>query len=759
MKKVNNISEHTTKILLSESSKVSRHLFENLNDAAFLADATTGIIIDANKQAEKLLGKDKKEIIGMHQKNIHPPEKSKEYINRFLKHVKYGHAVDYEGEVIKKDKTIVPVEISANTLTVNNQELILGIFKDISERKKAEEKVKHLASFPENNPYPVLETNFTGKITFLNPAAIKTLRSLGLTEKDASVFLPKDTNVTLNEAKHHGKSVVYREVGIKNKIFGESLQILRKFQVIRIYAYDITERKIAEELQKKSQEQLSQFFGSSPVGLAIYDSNLRFVKVNEQLADISGLSPSQHLGKTIIEILPNLAPLIVPILQKVILTEKPVLNVEISAKTPNIKNCTSRWTASYFPISFDNNKSKGAGIILAQTSKATKIEKNHRNNLPQDYSLIEENNINKNPFLESIGEGIIATTLDGKVAALNRQSEQILGLKSENSIGKEISCLWQLEDMKGNILPVEKQPITIALKTGKIVKGNYQLIRSNKSKIPLEITASPVISGKKTIGTITIYNNISDKVEIDNVKSEFISMASHQLRTPLSTIGWYVERLLYDEIGQLNNNQKKYLEGIYKANQEMVRLANSLLDASRIDLETYEIKSEQVNMKIIANQVIGDLKQHIKAQNITITKKYCKHIKVLSDPDILTLILRNILTNAVNYTQKKGVVNLEISRKMPGKQEKFKSNGKINDLFIKVSDTGYGIPEEDQSKIFQKMFRARNVKNKEGTGLGLYIAKSMINRLGGKITFESQLNKGTSFYISIPVRNMKGGDK
>jgi len=127
---------------LQQSEEKYRHLFNGLNDAAFLADVETGIIIGTNQQGVALLGKSRHEIVGMHQSELHPPGKADEYRQRFSRHVVEEHAADYDGEVITKNGTIVPVRISASTLTISEQRLILGLFHDITERKRAEEELR-----------------------------------------------------------------------------------------------------------------------------------------------------------------------------------------------------------------------------------------------------------------------------------------------------------------------------------------------------------------------------------------------------------------------------------------------------------------------------------------------------------------------------------------------------------------------------------------------------------------------------------------
>lgn len=347
-------------------------------------------------------------------------------------------------------------------------------------------------------------------------------------------------------------------------------------------------------------------------------------------------------------------------------------------------------------------------------------------------------------LLASIGEGMIATDEKGKVIVINQQAEKILKISATDSIGKHITRLSSLEDEKEKPISFEEQPLSKALSlASRIAFGGY-CTRKDGTKLPIFLVCSPVVLNKKIIGTITLFRDISREKEIDKAKSEFVSLASHQLKSPLSNIGWYTEMLLAEDAGKLKKQQKKYLEKVARANHKMVELVNSFLNISRIEMGTFIVEPEIINMKDMASEVLDEFKATIVNKKITVTQNFDSSWNFSADAKLMRIIFQNLLSNAIKYTPLGGKISLDFIE-----QE--------NEVKIKVSDTGYGIPENQQKDIFTKLFRADNIKEKEaeGSGLGLYIVKSIVEVSGGKIMFESKENRGTTFEIVYPKTGMK----
>ncbi len=351
-------------------------------------------------------------------------------------------------------------------------------------------------------------------------------------------------------------------------------------------------------------------------------------------------------------------------------------------------------------------------------------------------------------ILMSIGDGLIATDENGVIILINKTAQQLLDKKSKEMIGKIFTEVVEMHDMKDTVLSADKHPISIALIEKRIVTtsaGSLYYERKNKTKLPLAIVATPVILDNKVIGAIKVFRDVTYEREIDKAKTEFVSLASHQLRTPLSAVNWYAEMLLAGDAGELNNKQKKYLDEVYKSNQRMVELVNALLDVSCLELGTFVIEPESTDILKLAHSVINEQQQEISRRKIVFSESINDTTPLIkADPKLLRMILQNILSNSIKYTQIGGKVSLSIAPE------------DTSNIIIKISDNGYGIPKNQQDKIFTKLFRADNVRDKDtdGTGLGLYIVKSVVENSGGKIWFKSSIDektKGTTFYVRLPI--------
>lgn len=241
--------------------------------------------------------------------------------------------------------------------------------------------------------------------------------------------------------------------------------------------------------------------------------------------------------------------------------------------------------------------------------------------------------------------------------------------------------------------------------------------------------------------------DITHEDEIDRAKTEFISLASHELRTPMTAVRWYAEMLLHGDMGNLNKKQKDYLQTIADGNIHLVNIVNALLDVSRMELGTLATKIETTDLHTVIKQIETEFHPLITKKELQYYANIDSSVPNISaDPKFIEIIFQNLLGNAIKYTPNKGTITLSINL-----------DADKTHLLITVTDTGYGIPLSEQLRIFSKLYRATNVRNEisEGTGLGLYLTKSIIDATGGKIWFESEENKGSTFHVSYPIEGMK----
>lgn len=246
---------------------------------------------------------------------------------------------------------------------------------------------------------------------------------------------------------------------------------------------------------------------------------------------------------------------------------------------------------------------------------------------------------------------------------------------------------------------------------------------------------------KKKTNRHTVNKVHGEGGSIDRIKNEFITLASHQLRTPLSVVNWYTEMLLSGDVGKLTTEQKSYLQEIYHSSQQMVSLVNSLLYISRLEMGAQAEEPTMTDIRKMVNDVIDDQSLIIKKKKLHFEKTtHYSSGEMMIDNKQFKVVLQNLLKNAVKYTPDFGKIFLTIQSDR-------------NKIYLVVKDAGIGIPKHQQSRVFSKFFRADNAKimDTEGTGLGLYIVKSIVNSFGGKVWFESEENKGTTFHVTIPL--------
>lgn len=345
-------------------------------------------------------------------------------------------------------------------------------------------------------------------------------------------------------------------------------------------------------------------------------------------------------------------------------------------------------------------------------------------------------------MLASIGEGLIAVDTDRKVIMMNKVAECVLGWPIKDLMGSVLTEIPLVDDA-GNLIPLDKRPTTIALATGELTKVNYYIVKKDKTKLPISITATPIKLENKTIGLIEIIRDVSRELEIDRAKSEFVSLASHQLRTPLGIIKWYLEALENDECYKNASAEiRKYIEEISTSNERVLSLVRNLLSVSRIDQGNVKDEPQSVDVTSVVKEVIDQMQIVALKKHIAIHCKFPEHSLPTINIDVLRFheVIENLINNAIGYTAPYGTVDVFV--------DKVDTN-----LLISIKDTGIGLSNYDMQHLFTKFYRGEHAigYNPEGTGLGLYVAKSYVEGWGGKILVESIETKGATFTITLPI--------
>lgn len=392
--------------------------------------------------------------------------------------------------------------------------------------------------------------------------------------------------------------------------------------------------------------------------------------------------------------------------------------------------------------------SKDETEILKGLASWAQQEINLQNNRIVSVEL-ERLRAESNAVIQSIGEGVVVIDRNKKIISINNQACKLLHIKEQDAIGSYYYKLWDVKDKDGKTVPLSNRPIQISLKTKKpfttTIGTNYSYVRKDGTSFPVSITIAPINLNKENIGVVDLFRDCTFEKATDRAKSEFVSLASHQLRTPLSAIGWYSEMLLAEKAGRLNKSQKEYLNEVYHGNKRMVELVQVLLDISRMEMGTFVELSKLTDLKLIIKGILEDFKQDIKKKKINISVVFESQLpKIHIDQRLIDIVFTNLISNAIRYSPNESSIDISIS----------KTDSKF---LFKVSDQGCGIPKKQQSRVFERFFRADNVVKKvtEGTGLGLYLSKMIVERMKGKIWFESKENEGTTFFVEIPFKKNK----
>lgn len=352
-------------------------------------------------------------------------------------------------------------------------------------------------------------------------------------------------------------------------------------------------------------------------------------------------------------------------------------------------------------------------------------------------------------LFDSIGDGVIVTDEFGRITRINPAALHIIGFKESEVLHKWFPQTIVSFDAENEPISLIDRAITKAFLMGTSISEKSYYRRKNGALIPVALTVSPIIINQRPTGAVIVFRDISVEYEVDRMKSEFISLASHQLRTPLSTIKTYTHMLLDGYMDDITKPQRRSLQTITNAANRMNELISTLLNITRIESGNLTVAPKQVDMKRLAGEIITDL-SHTSNENKVTVQLICaaKLTSIKTDSLILKEILTNLLSNAIKYSAPESTVTIRIANK--GKQ-----------LVIAVEDSGFGIPKEAQEQIFTKFFRAHNIVRREtsGTGLGLYLVRGLAEQLGGRVWFESEEDRGSTFYLSLPRQLTSRGQK
>lgn len=334
--------------------------------------------------------------------------------------------------------------------------------------------------------------------------------------------------------------------------------------------------------------------------------------------------------------------------------------------------------------------------------------------------------------IESLSDGVLIFDESKNLILINSQAQTILNIRGAEVLGR-------------NILKLSEYPFCKPLVS--ILGGGIRNVDGEKIELRidlvLKVSSNSLMNEGEKIGTVVILKDVTEKEIVERVKSDFITVAAHKLRTPTSVIKWISQGLIDGDNGQLSKDQKEAVENISVTNQKIIDLANNLLQSAEVEGGRYLSKPALFDIEEIILSVVEDIRELAKQKKITIRmeKTEDKLPKIMIDKEKIKIAISDLLDNALRYNNVGGKVNVYLTKK-------------DEDIIVAIKDNGVGIPKKEQEQIFIKFFRGEKALkiDTEGKGLSLYIAKNIIEENGGTIWFESREGFGSTFFFSLPIK-------
>lgn len=357
-------------------------------------------------------------------------------------------------------------------------------------------------------------------------------------------------------------------------------------------------------------------------------------------------------------------------------------------------------------------------------------------------------------IMNAVDDGVVLFDDQLSIQLLNPSGAQISGMGASDAIGLNINSVIHLVDDKNLPLDSSINPFQKTLLSGEAIRNNKLfLLTPSKVQVPIGLTLSPLKIDNKVIGAIGIFRNISEEKAEEQRRADFISTASHEMRTPVAAIEGYLALALNSKVATIDSRARDYLEKAHTSTQHLGQLFQDLLTSAKAEDGRLSSHPEMIEIGSFLEQLTNDLKFSAEKKglfmdftigsneviNATVNERLVKPLYyVFADPERLREVVTNIFDNAVKYTDQ-GKISIGLT-------------GNNNTVQFYIKDTGPGIPTEDQPHLFQKFYRVDNTATRTigGTGLGLFICRKIVELYKGRIWVESELGKGSTFFINFP---------
>ena len=525
----------------------------------------------------------------------------------------------------------------------------------------------------------------------------------------------------------------------------------------------IDELKRVQEELNRANSLLENLYTSSPAGLSLHAQDLKYIRINQALADINGFPVSEHIGKTVRELIPDIASNVEPILHQVIETNQPVCDVQIQGCTPAAPNFVRYWSASYYPVDLlDGNR--GVGSVIVDITERIKAEASLKES---EAKLLESQKLAK------LGNWEIEVNhnfeLDTARATWSAELFKIYGLDSQQPVPTfaELLQLHPPQDREAirtafTELLNERTPYNLDLRcdrsdgqthylnsigraawdeTGKVTKLYGAIIDITERK---QIEAELLRQNRALEEAIAVAQAADSA---NQAKSNFLANMSHEIRTPMNAI-LAVSQLL--DMSELNAKQRQLLKTLESNGKKLLTLINDILDLSKIEARELKLNPQQFALPVLIQNLLDSFALQAQAKGLELTAKVAPDLPHwwIGDDFRIQQVLSNLVSNALKFTEQ-GQIEVTVSFE---KRDLTLDN--LAQVYFEVKDTGIGIRAKAQARLFKAFTQADNSTTRQygGTGLGLTISRRIVELMGGSIDVESVEGEGSTFWFTLPLQ-------
>ena len=771
-----------------DKTQIYHQIFNQADDIILLIDRK-GRIFDINNKVKELGGYKREDIIGKKLtslKGILAIESIPIVAKNFIKRMAGCKVKPYEIIVNKKNGEKVWAEISASAIKKNGKIIgDLAIVRDINERKLAEEQVlierDRAQKYLDVANVIMVALDSDGRVTLINKMGTDVI---GCKEGDIigknwfRYFIPRDirskTEKVFNKLMKGEREII--------KCYENP--ILTKKKEMRVIAWyntilknskgniigtlssgeDITEKNEAKERLSASEKKYRELVENANDIIYTHDLVGNFTSVNKAGTSIFGYSHNEILKMNIKDIID---PSYLVIAKKKIIEK---VTGKVRTGPYELLTHNKKGKEVWVEVSTRIIKKGGQPIGVQGIARDVTARKEIENALLESEKRFKDIALSSADFIWEVDR-------KGKYTFASGNVEKILGFRPEEIIG-----MTPFDFMPGNEAKNLKKVFREIVKKKKRIDDlkNWNITKGEK-KVCLLTNGVPIFDNEGDFqGYRGVDKDITRVEEIDRMKSEFVTVVSHQLRTPLTSIKWFLEILLAEKDGSVNSKQRKMLSQAAESNERMIKLINNLLNVSRIESGRIKVSPVQTQLEDIVEKTIEKYFTWAESSNINIkiNKPRKRLPKVKVDVDQIRQVIQNLVSNAIKYSVKGNIVislrkvssaeveQLRIAAVKKGFIDYSKLEGEVakvsevmarkeykNFALFSIKDQGVGIPRYQQKRVFQKFYRGDNVikMQTEGSGLGLYICKAIVESLGGSIWFESTPDKGAAFYFTVPI--------